>query len=909
MSGVATYPSDQSVDVALRDGSAVHVRPVVAEDRDAIETFLSSLSEDSLYYRGFGHVSVRWLTDWSVNVDYVDRYGLVVVSGLDQRIVAHAAYVRVDQHRAEVAFEVADVLHGHGIATLLLGHLAGVAAKHGITELIATVMPENRKMLDVFHYSGFAPRERIKEGMIEISLPTSMSAEALLAFERREHTAALGAVQSFLTPRTVAIIGASAREGSVGAALMRNVLQAGFTGDLYPVNPRTEQIDGVHCFSSVAQVPARVDLAVVAVPAAGVVEVARECAAAGVRALLVISAGFAEVGEEGRERQRELLEVCRSGGMRLVGPNCLGLLNTDPTINLNVTFSGAVPPPGRIGMMSQSGGVAIALIEAATRLGIGVSSFVSVGNKADISGNDLLEYWEEDPQTALIAFYLESFGNPRRFARLARRVGVRKPILAVKSGRTAAGSRAASSHTAALLSASDTTVDALFRQAGVIRADTLGELLDTASLLSAQPLPRGARVAIVTNGGGPGIMCADECQAAGLDVVEFPAALRERLEALVPAHAAVANPVDMTAAASGEQYRAVVQEIAAADACDAVIALFVPALETSSQDVADALDVAAQHTPQLTIAAVFMGSEPVALAAAAARQHAADAPGARRAARYALPEEAVRALAHAVDYTRWRARPQGEVVEYGDVTPRDAAAVISSALAAGDQWLSVPDTFALLRAYGIPCVRTELVSSVRQAVEFGADGRPLALKAVAPGLLHKSDAGGVRLNLAGEAQIREGAQGIRDAVAQHGYELQAWVAQEMAPTGVELLVGVVNDQSFGPVVAVGAGGTTAELLQDVAVRITPLTDIDAHDMLRSLRSFPLLDGYRGAPRCDTAMVQELLTRVSAMVHAHPEIAELDLNPVICSPAGAVVSDARIRVAPAQPERPIGALRV
>jgi acetyl coenzyme A synthetase (ADP forming)-like protein len=900
MTGVAISQSEQSVDIALRDGSTVHVRPIVAEDRDALRAFLGSLSEDSLYYRGCGHVSVDWLTGWAMEVDYADRYGLVVVSGLSQAIVAHAAYARVDEKRAEVAFEVADVLHGHGIATLLLGQLAGVAAQHGITELIASVMPENRKMLDVFRYSGFAPIERVADRMVEISLPTSMSADALLAFERREHTAALGAVHSFLRPHSVAIIGASERQGSVGAALMRNIVRDGYTGDIYPVNSKGGEIGGRRCFTSITDVPARVDLAVIAIPAAVVVAVARDCARVGVRALLVISAGFAEVGEEGRTRQQQLLEVCREGGMRLVGPNCLGVLNTDPAVSLNVTFTNNAPPAGRIGMMSQSGGVAIALTEAAARLGIGVSSFVSVGNKADISGNDLLEYWEEDPNSELIALYLESFGNPRRFARLARRVSARKPILAVKSGRTAAGSRAASSHTAALLSASDTTVDALFRQAGVIRAETLGELLDTASLLSTQPLPRGARVAIVTNGGGPGIMCADECQAAGLEVVEFPAELRERLTGLVPPHAAVGNPVDMTASASAEQYRAVVEALAAVDACDAVIALFVPALETEAQDVATQLDLVAATASQLTLAAVFMGAEPVQIAAAATADE-------RRVARYMLPEEAVRALGHAVDYTRWRAHPQGEVVEHPDVRTEEGLSIIAGALARSEEWLGVQDTFALLNAYGIPCVRTQVVRSAEEAVSFAGDDQ-IALKAVAPGLLHKSDAGGVRLHLRGADVIRGAADGIREAVAASGFELDGWVVQQMAPAGVELLVGVVHDPSFGPVVACGAGGTAAELLQDIAIRITPLTDVDAHEMLRSLRSFPLLDGYRGQPRCDTAAVEDLLTRLSTMVHAHPEIRELDLNPVIVTPSGALVSDARIKVQPRTPEPPLGALR-
>ena len=501
----ATPPVEPSDDVALRDGSTVHVRPVAEGDRDALAAFLRSMSPDSLYFRGCGHIDVEWLSDWSAQIDPVNRYGLVVTSGTPARIVAHASYSRIDDHRAEVAFEVADPLHGHGIGTLLLGQLAGVAAQHGIDVLMADVMATNRKMLGVFSESGFPITERRAANMVEVSFPTAISGEVLAAFDRRQHAASFNAVSSFLRPASVAVVGASRNPESIGGTLIRNIIDGGFNGPVYPVNPHASEILGLPAYRSVLDLPEAAELAVIAVPASGVVGVASDCVNRGVRAILVVSSGFSEVGGEGKTRQRELLELCRGAGMRLVGPNCLGLLNTDPQVSLNATFARRVPAAGPIAIMSQSGGVAIALMDVATELGIGVSSFASVGNKSDISGNDLIEYWEEDPGTALIAIYLESFGNPRRFARIARRVSARKPILAVKSGRTPAGSRAASSHTAALLSAADVTVDALFRQAGVLRAETLGELLDTAALIGTQPLPRGNRVAIVTNGGGPGI--------------------------------------------------------------------------------------------------------------------------------------------------------------------------------------------------------------------------------------------------------------------------------------------------------------------------------------------------------------------------------------------------------------------
>ncbi len=498
-------------------------------------------------------------------------------------------------------------------------------------------MASNWKMLEVFETSGFPINSKTDDGSIEISLPTAVSGEVLDAFERREHTAAMNAVGSFLKPVSVAVVGASRRPDSIGGVLISNVLDRGFEGPIYPVNPKAEEIHGLKAYPSVSAIEGPVDLAVVVVPAAGVVDVARDCAEKGVRSLLVISSGFSEVGPEGRARQQELVRICRASGMRLIGPNCLGVLNTAPEVSLNATFSNQIPPSGRVGIMSQSGGMAITLMDVAAQMQIGISSFVSVGNKADISGNDLLEYWEEDPNTGLIVLYLESFGNPRRFARLCRRVSASKPILAVKAGRTPAGSRAASSHTAALLSASDVTVDALFKQAGVIRAETLGELLNMASLIGTQPLPRGNRVVIVTNGGGPGIMCADGCQSSGLEVVELAEELQAKLTKIMPPHGASGNPVDMTAAASGEDYAKVIKTIVEADVCDAIITLFVPALGTPARDVAEAVDKVAAGR-DIPVATVFMG----------ARSEVLDEAGIKGgAARYQLPEDAVQALARA----------------------------------------------------------------------------------------------------------------------------------------------------------------------------------------------------------------------------------------------------------------------
>ena len=710
----------------------------------------------------------------------------------------------------------------------------------------------------------------------------------------------MAAVSHFLTPRSVAVIGASRRRGTIGGEILNNIIQGGFGGPIYPVNPQADVVQGLPAHRSVSLIGEPVDLAVVVVPAAGVVEVARDCAEAGVHALMVISAGFAETGDEGAQWQRELLGVCRAAGMRLVGPNCLGALNTAPEARLNATFAAHPAPPGNVGFMSQSGGIGIAIIEAARRLGIGLSSFVSVGNKVDLSSNDLLQYWEQDPGTDVALLYLESFGNPRKFARVARRFARHKPILAVKSGRSAAGARATSSHTGALLSASDATVDALFHQAGVIRTDTLHELFSVTALLANQPIPQGDRIAIVTNGGGPGIICADACQADGVQVPQLTPRLREELGRLLPDAASLENPIDLLASASGRDYGLAMRALADSKAFDAIVAIFVPPLVTAAADVAAAISDVAQDCEHCTIAGVFMTGEgiPSELAAGAVR-----VPG------YEFPEDAARAVALAARYGVWRTSPLGTIPSLADCRPDEAAAIISEELGQGSSWLAPERVSALLACYGLPLISTRVVADAAGAVQAASElGVPIALKAVATGLLHKSDAGGVALDLAGDGAVRSAAQRIAAAVTDAGHALEGFVVQPMAPTGVEMIVGVVHDESFGPVLACGAGGTTAELIKDVAVRITPVTDLDAAEMVRSLKTFALLDGYRGTPPCDVAAVEDVLLRVSAMVQAHPEIAELDCNPVVVGPAGATIVDARLRLAPSEPAPPAPSIR-
>jgi acetyl coenzyme A synthetase (ADP forming)-like protein len=686
------YPEEYATDIALRDGSTVHVRPVRPDDRDAIRRFLDRVSPESIAFRFFGMADLDGAARWAVDVDYVDRFALVAQSGSPLEIIAHAAYVRENEERAEVAFLVADEWQGRGISTILLAQLAMVAEQHAVATFTAEVLPVNHRMIEVFRESGFPVAMRSTPDAIEIEFPTSLSAEALARFEDRERTAAVAALRSVLEPRSVAVIGASQRPDAVGAQLLRNLLRLEFRGAVYAVNERADVVQSLRAYRSVAEIPGSVDLAVVAVPADAVIDVARECGAAGVRALVVVSAGFAETGEQGVQRQRELLAVCRDAGIRIVGPNSLGVLNTAPEVQLNATFAPHAPVPGRVAFMSQSGGLGIVMIEVAGRLGVGLSSCVSVGNKIDLSGNDLLRYWEQDPGTDLAMLYLESFGNPRKFARIAPRFARRKPLLAVKSGRSAAGARASASPSARLPTA-DATIDALFEQAGVIRADTTRELFAIAALLSAQPVPRGARVGIVTNATGPGIMCADACSAAGVDVPELGSSVRTRLSDALPGGASVSNPVDMVATASADDYRRTLQTLLDAGACDAILVLFAPTGITAAADVARAVREVAESQAEVAVAAVFMTRErpPAEL-----RSEQGWVPG------YELPEDAARAVALAARYGRWRARPPRSQVELADAKPERAAAAISERLADGPGWLNAPEMAALLGSYGLP---------------------------------------------------------------------------------------------------------------------------------------------------------------------------------------------------------------
>ena len=872
-------------DVILRDGSTLRLRPPAADDEKGVLAFFRGLSDESTYRRfhGFPSLTAELVTpvlapDWRERGALIGTFG----EGSEEHVVAVANYVRLrDPVAAEVAFTVADELQGHGAGTRLLEQLAELAAGAGIESFVAEVMGSNRPMLGVFEDAGFTISRNIADGGVEVRLSIEPTGEYRERVDERDHVAVGASLQPFFSPRTVAVVGASSRRGSIGGELYRNVLEAGFDGTAYPVNLKGESVAGVRAYRSIAEIPDEVDLAVICLPGEHVLPAAEDALHAGTKALCVISAGFAEIGPVGERRQDELLAAVRAHGARVVGPNCLGIAVSRP--RLNATFAPRAFPAGNVGLSSQSGALGLALLEAADSRGVGVSGFVSIGNKADVSSNDLLEYWEDDPDTALVLLYLESFGNPRKFGRLARRVARKKPILAMKGGRTRAGARATKSHTAAL-AGSEAAVDALFHQAGVIRADTLEELVDIAALLSTQPLPRGRRVALLTNAGGLGILAADACEAVGLELPALAAETRETLAGLLPSEASLANPVDMLGGATEKTFEAVLPHILRDAAVDSVIVLFVPPVVAQSADVAEGVvrAVESADVPDKPVLGVFVtheGTPPALL-----REP-------RRVAAFPYPESAARALGRAVERAEWLRAPAGRAVELDGIDEQAARDVVARVLdGSADVWLEPGDVRELLTAYGIPVVRERLAGSADEAVAAAAElGFPVVVKTAEAGA-HKTELGLLALDLHDAEQVRE-------AVDRIGVPA---IVQPMVRGGAELLAGVVQDPMFGPLVAFGPGGVLAELIGQAQFRIAPLTDADAEELVRTGKAGRLVAGFRGAPASDAAGLADVLLRLSRLAEDLPELAELDLNPVIGLAEGCVAVDARVRVRTVEP---------
>ncbi len=875
MTGLAASGGSGRSYALLADGTTLTIRSPGPEDYEAVKRLHEAMSTENLYFRFFSASRVSAERE-ARRVCLDERPGMVALLGLLGGELAGVASYELDPGgvTAEVALAAADGMHRRGVATLLLEHLVSLARARGVQSFTAEVLADNYAVLRLLSDSGLALRRRSSDGVVDLSMPIPRLAalgEASAyrdAVAGRDLQADVASLESLLAPRSVAVIGAGRRPGSAGRAILLNIRDAGFSGRVYAVSPHAGDIEGIPCVPSVAALPEAPDLAVVTVPAAQVAKVAGECGDRGVRSLAVITAGLTPAQEAG------LLAVTRRAGMRLAGPASAGV--AVPGIGLAATPAAQHPAPGRTGVIVQSGGVGAALLEQFSRLGMGISCFASLGAKLDISGTDMLMWLESDSTTELAVLHLESFGNPRRFAQVARRVGARIPILTVHAGRSAPDQRAAVSHTAAA-AAPLITRQALFEQAGIIATTSFGELLDAAVLMSSQPVPAGSTVAIVSNGGGAGALAADACADAGLAVTLTSEPARDRLRQVLPAAASVDGPVDTTAAVSPQAFAEALRITAAEEGVAALIAVLV---QSASPGLLPVLSAARLPVP--VTAVVLDQPEAVRLL-----------PGEAGPAvpAYAYPEAAARALARAVRYGTWRSRPPGTVPEFGHVRAADARSIINSFLARmpGGGWLSAEEADGLLRCYGLPMVEFRRVADADAAVAAAAGlGGHVALKADVPGLLHKTVAGAVELDLHGADEVRAAMGRLQ---ARFAGRMSGVLVEPMITGGIETLAGVVQEPVFGPVVVFGLGGIATGVLDGHAARLAPLTGADAEDLIRAIRAAPAL--LEQAP--DTEALRDTLLRVSRLADDLPQVAELDLNPVIVRPDGVIAVDARIRV--------------
>jgi acyl-CoA synthetase (NDP forming)/GNAT superfamily N-acetyltransferase len=895
-------------DVVLSDGSTARIRCVTVEDGPAITALHGRLSPETVrlrYFAAHPHLSDAELARL---VDEAEPDHVVLVAERSGQLIGIAQYDRIpNSDVAEVAFVVDDAHQGFGLGTLLLEYLASEGRRNGLKRFAADTLLENNLMVQVFRAAGFAQRSALEAGVVHVVMDIAPTAEALASLYERDRKAAARSMGRLLRPHSIAVIGASRSPGTVGHELVRNLVSGGFQGPVYPVNPSAAHIASVPCFASIEDIPGVVDLAVVAVPATAVRGIVEACGRKGVGGLVIVSSHFAEDGAAGAALEREAVQMAHSYGMRVVGPNCFGVLNTDPEISMNATFAKDTPMSGRLGFASQSGGLGIAILAEAKKRGIGLSSFVSMGNKADVSGNDLLSWWRDDEATAVALLYLESFGNPRKFARLAREFGRSKPVVAVKSGRSAVGRRAASSHTAALAS-SDETVAALFLQTGVIRVDTIEELFDVAQVLESQPLGKGLRVAVLSNVGGPAVLAVDACISNGLLVPEFSLGLQGRIAELCPRNGGVSNPIDLGAEASAPMYEQVLELLLSCGEIDAVAVNFTPPLVTRRTDdvaaaIVAAVDRAADRAADLAGPASLGEHAPVARPVVASLLGADDSGEAvLRSARnpvpsFTYPESAVRALAHALRYGAWRERPTGTVPVLADIDVNEARRrlpreFVETGADVSSRWVTGAQAMDVLAAFGVPVLRTVEAYSAEEAGKWAEEmGGQVALKVLGP--VHKSEGGGVQLGLQGHAAVAAAYEAMRSTF---GEAMTGALLQPMVPSGgVETIVGALQDPAFGPLVVFGLGGVTVEVLGDHVTRLAPLTDIDAKEMVTGLRGSALLSGYRGSPGVDIDGLVHVLHRVSRLAEDMPEVLELDCNPVIATPGGVLVVDARMRV--------------
>jgi acyl-CoA synthetase (NDP forming)/RimJ/RimL family protein N-acetyltransferase len=857
------YPSRWEADVVLRDGGTAHLRPIRAEDVEDLQRFHQSQSAESVYLRFFApmpELSQRDLHRFT-HVDHVDRVALVITIGGQIRGVGR--YDRVEGETAEVAFTISDPHHGRGLGSVLLEHLAAAARENGVHQFVAEVLPQNRKMIAVFRDAGYEVNHRYEDGVISLSFHIHPSAKLRAVMESREHRAEARSVHSLLNPRSVVLIGASRREGTIGHRILSDILAGDYTGDLYVVHPSADEVLGVPAYHRLADVPGDVDLAIIVVPGPAVLEAVGGCAVKGVHGLLVLSGGFAEEGEQGLERQRELVSLARAHGLRVVGPNSWGLINTAHGARLNVSLIDHPPEPGRVALFAQSGASSVSIMQALSSRGLGVSTFVSSGNRADVSANDCMQYWEEDEATDVIGMYLESMGNPRKFSRIARRLSRVKPVIVVKSGRS--GFVVPPGHAVRASLAPRRAFDALLTQSGCIRVENVRQLFDIAHFMTTQPLPAGPRVAVVANSHALAVLIADELTGWDLQLARPPAVL--------------------SAVAHAPAFRAAMDAAFADPDVDAVVAAFVPPMATQAAELAEMLTKASSSARQPVVACLLgMSGMPDALA------------GERTVPGYPSPEEAVRALAEATRYQAWRSRELGTRVDPEGCDREGANELVGRLLRSHPEGVELDPTTAadLLACYGIHVWPALPVHDFRDGTRAAQRlGWPVVLKATVGDLYHRAAPSHVRLDIGGPSELAEHLQSMRRTLgAPAGAGL---VVQAMAPAGVACVVGSVEDPLFGPVVSFGVAGDAIDLLDDVVCRIPPLTDDDVVDLVASLRCAPKLFGHRATTAVDVQGLYDVITRVSCLADDLPEVAQLELRPVMVAENAVCVLGARVRL--------------
>ncbi len=888
--------------VILRDGQSLKVRPIRPDDKEKLRELFYRLSPQTRYLR-FGYMKTyisEQELEYFTAVNPPDMYAYVALTGegTEERIVAVGRwFLAPDARSAEIAFVVEDTIQVRGIGTALLEQLAEVASKYRIKRFIARVLPENTRMLEVFEESGFSITKRIYEGAYELTFNLEEQEEYSKRQAYREHIARSAGVRRILYPKSVAVIGASRDPDRVGGKVFRNLLFSGFGGTVFPVNPKTASVGGVLSYPTVEHIPGDVDLAVVIVPAQQVLEVIDQCARKKVAGIVIISAGFGEAGPAGVQRQTILKEKALSHGIRVIGPNCLGIINTDPQTSLNAAFAGGMPPRGSLSISSHSGALGLALLDYVKSNNLGIAHFASIGNRIDISSNDLLEFWEDDENTRVILLYLESFGNPRKFSRIARRLTRKKPIIAVKAGRSDVGGRAATSHTGAL-AGSDIAVDALFKQAGVIRVNTIEEMFNVAKTLAHQPLPKGPRLAILTNAGGPGVLAADAAVGWGLSVPSLSPETIRKLSDILPAEAALSNPVDMTASATGEQFAAALSVVLEDPGIDSVIVIDIP-VRPVEEVAAGVRRTMAWYDGGKTVIACFMISAANTIELRDGRGNVVPV--------YAFPEDAVQSLFHSYTYSTYRTLREGHVPSFPEIDDERARKELeeSGVLKQGG-WLPPEEALRLLKEYGIPSAETRIALSADEAVKAAKDiGFPVAMKLRSRTITHKTEVGGVVIGLQSEDEVRGAYQEMKTRLetAGRGEQMEGVVIQPVLKGGQEIILGMTPDPVFGPLVMVGLGGIYVELIKDVAFSIHPLTDLDTDYMFSQLKGLPLLWGWRGSPARDIDALREVLLRFSALIEDFPEIAAVEINPLMVFDRGkgTTAVDARILFRPATGE--------